>query len=457
MIPHLHRQCLQDFSKWFNRSSNRKPLLIRGARQIGKTTAVRLFAEEAKLNLIELNMEKSWTFTSLISKNDPKKLVEAIEFELNIDINPQHSLLFFDEVQASSSLLGLLRYFYEEMPELAIITTGSLLEFTLNEPEFSLPVGRIELYHMGPFSFEEFLSALGYDKALNLISSYNLGDKIPDAFHQQLNRLVRLYTIVGGMPEAVATLKETSSLRDVDRIKSSILETFVLDFNKYKGKTDTGLLRRVFESLPAHLGKKVVYSRIDPNLRSRDLSRAVDQLRLAKVITKVFHTSANGIPLAAEKNERFFKTLHLDIGLLLNQLHLNPTETEIAEDLNLVNRGALAEQFIGQQLLHLTAPYREPELYYWTREKKTSSAEIDYLLADEQGRIIPIEVKSGKTGSLRSLQAFVRAKALSVAVRFNSDLPSIFSENRVTPMGEVHFKLISLPHYLVGQVENILQ
>lgn len=160
--------------------------------------------------------------------------------------------------------------------------------------------------------------------------------------------------------------------------------------------------------------------------------------------------------LAAEKNERYFKPLLLDIGLFLSQFGLNPIETENAEDLNLVNRGTLAEQFIGQQLYHLHPPYRNPELCYWARESRASSAEVDYLIAVENGRIIPIEVKSGKTGSLRSLQTITKEKGLSLVIRFNSDKPSVFNENRITPKGDVEYQLLSLPHYLVQQVERIL-
>nr|WP_246434080.1 AAA family ATPase [Spirochaeta isovalerica] len=432
-------------------------MLIRGARQIGKTTAVRIFAEQSGLELIELNMEKAWSFTSLVASNNPRKLIEAIEFELNRDISPDNSLLFFDEIQAVPQLLGLLRYFYEEIPELAVIATGSLLEFTLAQPDFSLPVGRIELYYMGPFSFEEFISVLDHKRALEFLNKYSLDEAVPDVVHEQLNKLVRLYTIIGGMPEAIAAYRESGSLRDVERIKSSIIETFILDFNKYKGKTDTVLLRKVFESLPAQLGKKVIYSHIIPNVRANEVSSAIEQLSLAKVLTLVFHSSANGIPLAAEKNERYYKPLHLDIGLCLTQLGLNPVETENAEDLNFVNRGTLAEQFIGQQLYHQFPSYREPELFYWTRESRGASAEVDYLITDGHGGIIPIEVKSGRTGSLRSLQTITKEKGLSLAIRFNSDKPSVFNENRITPKGDVKYRLLSLPHYLVQQVDRLLQ
>jgi len=456
MKVQLNRECLQDFKLWFERKSGRKPLLIRGARQTGKTTAIRMFAKQRGLTLIELNMEKKWGFASLFKNNDPCKVIEAIEFELNCDIDAENTLLFFDEVQASPSLLALLRYFYEETPEYAVVATGSLLEFALASPEFSLPVGRIELYHMGPFSFEEFISALDNKRALKFIGNCTIEDGVPQEVHAQLNKLIRLYTIVGGMPESIVAYKESGSLREVERVKSGIIETFILDFNKYGAKADPALLRKMYNALPVMLGRKVIYSNIDPHVRSKDLAPALDQLCLAKVVSKIFHSSANGLPLSAEKNDRFFKPLLLDVGLLLTQLHLNPIDVEHVDDLNLINNGSLAEQFIGQQLYHLAPAYRDPELYYWAREKKGASAEIDYLFVDEHARIIPVEVKSGKTGSLRSLQTIIQQKGMSVALRFNSEKPSVLTEERYTQKGPITYRLVSLPHYLVQQVSRFL-
>ena len=456
MKIHFQRQCLHDFGVWFKRGNGRKPLLIRGARQTGKTTAIRMFARQSGLKLIELNMEKKWAFTSILKNNDPFKIIEAIEFELNCDIVPEKTLLFFDEVQVTPALLGVLRYFYEETPEYAVVATGSLLEFALATPTFSLPVGRVELYHMGPFSFEEFLAALDKEHALALIQNFSISDSVSEALHDQLNKLVRLYTIVGGMPEAIVTFKESGSLREVERIKVNINETFILDFNKYTPKVDTALLKRVFSFLPALQGKKVIYSNIDPNVRSKEIASAIDHLCLAKVVTKVFHSAANGVPLAAEKNERFFKPLLLDVGLLLSQLHLNPMDVEQTNDLNLVNKGSVAEQFIGQQLYNQSASYRDPELYYWARERKGASAEVDYLFVDEHAEIVPVEVKSGKTGSLRSLQIIMQEKRLPIAVRFNSDIPSLLTENRQTSKGPITYQLLSLPHYFVQQINRIL-
>jgi len=455
MRVQLHRECLRDFKLWFERENGRKPLLIRGARQTGKTTAVRMFAEQCGLKLIELNMEKKWGFAALFQNNEPRKVIEAIEFELNCDIDPKTTLLFFDEVQAAPSLLALLRYFYEETPEYAVVATGSLLEFALASPEFSLPVGRIEIYHMGPFSFEEFLSATDNERALEYIRNCTIADAVSDVFHEKLMKLVHLYSIVGGMPESIVIFKESDSLRDVERIKAGIIETFILDFNKYGSKANPVLLRKIFNTLPVMLGRKVVYSNIDPHVRSKDLAPALDQLCLAKVVSKVFHSAANGIPLSAEKNDLFFKPLLLDVGLLLTQLHLNPVDVEHAGDLNLVNNGSLAEQFIGQQLNYMAPSYHDPESYYWAREKRGASAEVDYLWVDEHARIVPVEVKSGKSGSLRSLQTIMQEKGFDLALRFNSDAPSVLNENRMTPKGPITYQLVSLPHYLVQQVNRL--
>ena len=177
---------------------------------------------------------------------------------------------------------------------------------------------------------------------------------------------------------------------------------------------------------------------------------------LARIITKVFHSHANGIPLAAEKNERFFKMMLLDVGLLLTQLSLIPTEIEQIGELNLVNNGALAEQFIGQHLYQAQPHYRAPELFYWARERKSSSAEVDYVITDDLNHVVPVEIKAGSTGRLRSLQIMVLEKSLPQAVGFCSAQPSILTERRKTAKGTVDFKLISLPHYLVQQLQRLL-
>lgn len=453
----LYRSSLEYINEWFNKKDNRKPLLIRGARQVGKTTIVRMLAEETGSKLVELNLEKSWKFTSVFKKLDASKVIQAIEFELNIDIIPDKTIIFFDEVQAEPGILPLLRYFYEETPEYRIVATGSLLEFVLAEPDFSIPVGRIELFYLGPLTFNEYLLALKEEKALDQIQNFNPLKNTDNYIHDKLTQLFRSYILTGGMPEAVDCFVNTSNLKEVEKIKSAIIDTFRLDFNKYHSKADPRLLTVVFDRLPQLAGKKIIYSHINNNYRSNELSKAIASLNMARIIGKVYNTSGNGVPLAAEKNERFYKIILLDTGLMLTQLKVLPTEIEMAEELNLINNGTIAEQVIGQELASLHPFYSEAELYYWAREKKASSAEIDYLITDSQNRIIPIEVKAGSTGSLRSLHMIVFEKSLSLAVRFNSDPATIFREKRKTVKGSIEFTLISLPHYMAGQLKRILK
>ena len=453
----LIRKCLDYVKEWHGRQTGRKPLLIRGARQVGKTTLVRILAEELGEDLVEIDLERPWKFTSTLVNLDPFLTIEAIEFEMNVDVDPGRSILFFDEAQACPEIFQMLRYFYEKAPQYCVVVTGSLLEFVLSEPDFSMPVGRIDFLHLSPLTFEEFVLALDELKALEFLKSYELKDDLPRHVHDKLSQLARLYSIVGGMPEAVSTFIECRSFKGVERVKSGIIDTLRLDFYKYHKKADTQLLTKSFDSIPNLMGKKLIYSRIDKTRRSADVTKAVQQLCLARVIAKVFKTSANGVPLAAERDERFFKILFLDVGLCLSQLRLAPTEVDRVEELNLVNKGIVAEQLIGQELYALSPLYTEPELYYWLRERKASSAEVDYVIQGPAEQVVPIEVKAGSTGSLRSLQIMVVEKKLNLAVRFNSDPPSVMRERRRTLKGDVDFKLISLPHYLVSQLPRLLQ
>ena len=246
------------------------------------------------------------------------------------------------------------------------------------------------------------------------------------------------------------------SMVELERIKNSIIDTFKLDFHKYKKNTKPQLLSILFDSLPTKIGRKLKYSNIDKSYRSNEIGKSLHQLCLAKIVSKVFNTGCNGVPLGAEKKDRFFKCFMLDIGLIHTQLKLNPFEISEVDELNYINNGALAEQLIAQQLVVQHQYFIEPELYYWAREKKAASAEVDFVITNFKRRIIPVEVKAGSTGSLRSLQIIVIEKSLHHAVRFNSMPPSIFQEKRNTVKGESRFTLYSLPHYISGQLLRIV-
>lgn len=441
-------------SQWYS-SKNRKPLVMRGARQVGKTTLVRLCAKQLNLNLIEINLEKPYRFTQALATMDVKNIVEFIELELNIDINPETSLIFFDEVQVVPEIIHLLRYFYEELPQYAIITTGSLLEFVLDEPHFSMPVGRVSFMYLGVMTFEEFLLALDEKKLLTFIQQFDLTVNIPDIIHSRCLALVKTYCITGGMPESVKSYAEHRSYKPLNVLKSDVVTAFELDFGKYHKKVNATLLTKVFYQLPQQLGFKIKYTNLDQEARSQVLNEILNQLNLAKIIYKVHHSNANGIPLKAEMNARSFKVLFLDVGLVQTILGINPLDITLIEDINAINQGAIAEQFIGQHLLYLNEPFQPPELYYWMREKRNAAAELDYVIT-LSNHVIPVEVKSGKTGRLKSLQLFVQEKQIPLALRFNADKASCLTEARKTIQGEVEFKLLSLPHYLVGQTKRIL-
>ncbi len=435
----------------------RKPIIIRGARQVGKSTLVELLAIKLGFNLCVVDFEKKNQYAELFNSNDPKVIIELLALQLKQTIIPGKTILFLDEIQAAPQIISSLRYFYEDMPELHVLAAGSLLEFALQEMEYSVPVGRIEYMYMGPLSFEEFIGAMQEDQAVQYLQNFTFAQPMPTALHEKFLNLLALYYIVGGMPEAVASYVENRNLALVERIKTAILETFQNDFSKYSKGQALAILQKTFNKIPLQIGKKFQYANIDNMVKSNSIATALDQLCLAKVAEKVFHTSANGTPLAAEKNDKRFKVIFLDIGLVNTLLGINLLNIIHAESLSLINQGALAEQLIGQQLLYLRPPYEAPKLFYWSREKPGSAAELDYIVNLNQ-YIIPIEVKSGKFGTLRSLHTFLNEKDLHVAMRFNTHLPTISQDTVTTTTGDkLTFKLISLPLYLAGQTYRLIE
>ncbi len=450
----MYRHALTDLERWLHRA-RRKPLVIRGARQVGKTTLVRLFAEEHFEGLAELNFERRPELAGLFAGNDPRRTLELLELQLDLDLAPGRTLLFLDEIQAAPEVLASLRYFYEELPELHVVAAGSLLEFALEAPAFSMPVGRIEYLHLGPMQLDEFLRAAGKKRLARYLRRFHLGDEIPEAVHRQLTGWLRSFLIVGGMPDAVSAFFEADrSYRESEAVKHSILATFHDDFGKYGPRADAARLRKVFERLPHLVGGKLKYVHIDRGERAKDLATALRHLTQARVAYRVRHTAANGVPLGAEADERKFKVLGLDVGLMATASGLTILDLERADDVLLVNRGALCEQLVGQHLLYSTPGWEEPRLYYWAREKRGSSAEVDYVLS-QGSEILPVEVKAGKTGTLKSLHLFLREKRRSFAVRLSSAPPSLLEAETSLPGSNVPFRLLSLPLYLVGEVRRL--
>lgn len=440
--------------EWKGRIS-RKPLVIRGARQVGKSFLVRMFSKQAFTNLLEVNLERHPEIRSVFNTKSPKAIVANLEARFDIPVHPGKTLLFLDEIQAAPEVLVVLRYFYEEMPDLHVICAGSLLEFVLEEHRFSMPVGRIEYLHMGPMSFEEYLLAMKRDRLRQWLCEYTIGSTVPEALHHELLRLLRQYMLVGGMPASVSAFATTESYRECEFVQQAIVATYRDDFSKYALKVKHARVEKVFSGISRLVGRKFMYSQIDREERARDLSEALHLLCLARVAHRVRHTAANGIPLAAEADDRHFKVFLLDVGLLGRSLGLGVADLEAPENLLLVNQGGLCEQFVAQHLAFQGTSYEPPELHYWERRKASSNAEVDFVIAVGPD-IVPVEVKAGTTGTLKSMHLFIREKKREFGLRFNTDMPSFGRVHTSLAMGpQVEFDLLSLPLYLVGQTQRL--
>lgn len=425
---------------------------------MGKSTLVRNFAKDNHLNLVEVNLEKHLELDDIFKTLDIQNIIREIEGLTGTNVLTSNSLLFLDEIQATPRALQALRYFYEETPQLPVVAAGSLLEFVLSKHNFSMPVGRIEYLHLGPMTFEEFL--LEKDKKLlDYIYNFDLTTPIPQTVHKRLLEKQREYLFIGGMPEAVLRYIQTNQLSEVISVHQSIIETYKDDFSKYVRQNQLIRLHRVFNYVPLQVGRKVKYSNISRDDKARELNVAVDLLSKAGLITPVCHSGCSGIPLYAQADLSKFKLLFLDIGLMNRVCGLDWLAISSMDERKLVNEGSLAEQFIGQHLLYLNDGQEAPKLHYWLRERKTSNAEVDYVIS--RGNVIlPVEVKAGKSGSLKSVLQFVFDKKTQLAIRFDLNLPSIQKVCHKIQQNQgaenVTVTLISLPLYMVCQLNRLV-
>jgi len=449
----MYRNQEKQLDRWYKKKK-RKPLIIRGARQVGKSTLVRNFAGNHSLNLFEINLERHVHLDRIFKTTNIPDIIREIEGIIGRKISYPNSLLFLDEIQATPSAIPALRYFLEDQPELPVVAAGSLLEFTLSEHSFSMPVGRVEYMHMGPMVFQEFLRELD-PFAFDFVENFAFGAKIPDSVHNLLLNRQREYLLTGGMPEAVSVYSLEKDFFSVQEVHDSIISTYYDDFGKYASKNELARLQTLFRLLPRHTGKKIVYSRIYREERTREAKAAIELLTKARLITKVIHTHANGVPLGADAVPEVYKTIFIDVGLSNYMCGLDWRALNSMDERELINEGSMAEQFIGQHLVSNMELNLKQELYYWLREGKSKNAEIDFLIPIGKD-IIPVEVKAGKRGSLKSLVQFALDKHIRLAVRFDLNKPSKQKVQYKT--GEntaVEYELLSLPMYLVDKTVNI--
>lgn len=437
----MYRNAEKDLLEWRNQPGF-KPLLLRGARQVGKSYLAESFGQAHFDSCVTVNFEFNTRFKSCFSTLDPRKIINLIENMTNESIIPGKTLLFLDEIQECPEAILSLRYFKEKMPDLHIIGAGSLLEFTLKKPEFRLPVGRVQSYYLYPLSFSEFLIALGHEKLSEYLSVVDLKSGIDEAMHQLLLEKLQEYCIIGGLPEVVLHYVAEKNLKQCEIAHASLSEYYRRDFGKYANRINLKYLETLYDKIPRIIGQKFKYAHVIPDVLSREIKPALNALIDAGLVNSVYHTSASGLPLQATINERIFKLFFVDIGLVSYMSGLS-MHTLINEHLISLNRGALAEQYVNQELLANSKPYEKSQLYYWQREKPGSTADVDFVMSYGT-QILPIEVKAGRTGRLKSLQLFLDEKGLDIGLRVSQNQLSL--ENRV----------LSIPLYLVHQIPRLV-
>ena len=407
--------------EWKN-SSSLKPLLLRGARQVGKSWAVKHLGETFDY-FIEVNFEKRPDMKDVFEKvHEVHELANSLSMLYGKPVEPGKTLIFLDEIQDSPDAIRSLWSFKEDYPDLHVVAAGSLLEFALKElPSFG--VGRIRSLFVYPFSFDEFLIAEGKSSWVEAKKEARSDKPLLTALHNSLVQYYRTFLMVGGMPASVAAWVNSHDYRQCQTELDDIQLTYYDDFVKYAKKVDPTLLRNTLQSVILQIGNKFVYSKVEGAYRAEEVKKALGLLCDAGIIKRVSHTAANGLPLGAETNDKFRKYIYLDSGLLLRILDMDLgsarqlTELIIAgtaEDL--VNKGGLAEMVLGWELVKYNNPRSQHDLYYWENTDDGTRSEVDYIIARDM-KVLPIECKAGTSGKMKSLHVFMRQKHLTEAIR----------------------------------------
>ncbi len=427
----MERYVFSNLTDWVDRQ-RRKPLLLRGARQVGKTWLIEKLARERFEYYLKVDFEENSELVSLFSGDlNPQKICSELELRTGIDVIAGKTLLFFDEIQVCPKAITALRYFYEKMPDLHVVAAGSLLEFAYSE--ISFPVGRIQSLEVHPLIFSEFLLASDYKKAAEICNKQIT--EVPDSVHNFLLDQLRIYWLVGGMPECINEYVKTKSLKQALEVQDEICETYRLDFNKYKPKTDITCLNAVFSAVAANVGRQIKYTGLAVDFTIPTIRKAYESLVLARIAKKVKSLSSIGIPLEVHASDKRFKNIFLDIGLMNRVMGIDYNEALNHKNLLAIYRGQLAEQFVGQEFATST----NNQLYYWARDAKNSNAEVDYLVVLE-GKVVPVEVKDGPSGKLRSLHLYRETYQPPYSVVFHSGPKGILKKE----------KIAFLPLYLAG-------
>jgi uncharacterized protein len=424
----ISRPIDDELLKWKHETS-RKPLLLRGARQVGKSTAVKALSIHFD-NYLEINFELNADVHAIFKGNlEPSAICENLSGLFGISIITGKTLLFFDEIQACIQAISSLRYFYEKMPKLHVIAAGSLLEFALEElPSFG--VGRVRSVFMYPFSFDEFLNAMGHGQ---LIAIKKQNKPLLEPIHNKLIALFKKYILVGGMPEAVAKYCNNPDLNEVQKVLGDLVFALKADFSKYKNRVPSARISEVFDSVVNQTGGKFNYSKTGSEANHKQLKEAINLLIMAGLIIPVTHTAANGLPLGAEIDSKKRKFIVLDTGIFQRILDLNIGEIIVNDDFDVINKGNIAEMIFGLEWLKYCSPYRQDNLYYWHREIPMRNAEVDYVIQKNE-LIVPIEVKASNKGAMQSMHVFLEEKKLNKGIRVSLENFSEYGKIKVIPI-----------------------
>lgn len=426
--------------RWKN-ERDRKVLLIRGARQVGKTYSLRKLGKTFKY-FLEVNFEEEGAVKQFFADSlNPKKICEKLSTYFNVPIIPSETFLFFDEIQVCPNALRSLRFFYEKMAGLHVAAAGSLLEFAIEEiPSFG--VGRISSIYMYPMSFSEFVHADSGRGLSDIIEKKCNNDSIDEVFHTKLLDLLKIYLITGGMPAIVKYYTKSNDLLGCQRYLDELITTIQYDFGKYKKRISSIKMSETLTSIIYQSGGKFKYSNISSMESQAGYKKALILIVQAGLAHVVYHTSAQGIPLGAQIKDNKFKVLFFDIGISQRILGLDLQQYVIKDISEIVNNGSVIEQVVGLELISSFSPFCIPKLYYWHREAKSSNAEVDYVIQKNEN-IIPIEVKAGKQGSMQSMHQFIKEKNSKIAIRLSQENCS-----------RINNEVIVLPMYLAGRIIN---
>lgn len=432
--------------KVWKQKSNRKPLILRGARQVGKTTLIKDFAQSYKFRIF-LNLEKPAEAALFKKDSGVKSIVESLFLSANISIaSIGETLLFIDEIQESPEAIQMLRYFYEEYPELNVIAAGSLLEFAMKKVR-SFPVGRVEYLYLHPMNFTEYLEAVNHKSALEQIARV----PVEPFAHTVLLDLFNKYSIVGGMPEVISNYIEKDSLTELPGVYESLWGTYRNDVEKYAGnETERRIIKHILSTAPYYVDQRIKFQNFgQSSYRSREVGEVMRNLDHAGIMKLIYPTTDVTVP-AKPDLRKSPRLQFLDTGVINNVLGIQP-EMLTLTDLSNSYKGAIIPHLIIQELISLNS-INDNKPNFWVRDKNQSSSEVDLVYA-HKNMLIPIEIKSGSDGTLRSLHQFVEHCDHPYAVRIYAGK---FEISRTKTPGGKPYLLMNLPYYLGTKIPDYL-